>query len=640
MRPTADTPASNAASEDSSRHAIAAFFDAKYYLQVNPDVRATLLDPLDHFLAYGASEGRTPNRWFDERFYLSLLAGRELGSTPAFVHWVLEGRREGLAPAEHVVVSADDRILVSKGHEGCSDCATMRSAFDASYYTNRYTDILEETGSLDLLAHFCSNGWKELRSPSPGFSVVDYYAFYPDVQAANINPFMHYLAQGRHEGRFAKAKDASRSWVLDRIAPASARMKVAAPPASDRLPAFDLATAAPDLATRAGVALAFGADGYMKHLGGVQVFTRDEQHRFNDLGWVYVHVAPVSPTLAIRHGGLGGSATLVAVTVDGRYLGVAALADVFKEIAAVRNVGQATTAIVHSLLGFDVTDLGNVLQRNFETVYFWVHDYHSACAGFNLMRNDVEFCGLPSLGGSACDVCIYGPERRTNESALARFFEELQPIVCSPSPVALEIWKRAGRAHRDTKVIPHLTLEPTAPRVRDASRTASNPPIRIAFLGHCAALKGWRAFLRLVDAYSHLPDYEFWHLGDSPGEDPRVRFQRTANTPATRDRMERTIDALGIDVTFLFSSWPETYSYVFFESLLGGARVVTHADSGNIRANVEAMNVGLVFRNEDEVVEALGNPKEFRRALADCAKPWVRQAAVGTTASLFTEKQP
>lgn len=36
-------------------------FDAKYYLDNNPDVAATKVDPLQHFLTYGINEGRARN---------------------------------------------------------------------------------------------------------------------------------------------------------------------------------------------------------------------------------------------------------------------------------------------------------------------------------------------------------------------------------------------------------------------------------------------------------------------------------------------------------------------------------------------------------------------------------------------------
>jgi len=37
-------------------------FDAGFYLAANPDVRASRMDPLDHFLAHGIIEGRRPSR--------------------------------------------------------------------------------------------------------------------------------------------------------------------------------------------------------------------------------------------------------------------------------------------------------------------------------------------------------------------------------------------------------------------------------------------------------------------------------------------------------------------------------------------------------------------------------------------------
>ena len=45
-------------------------FDAVWYLARNPDVRAVGLDPLEHFIKYGAAEGRAPCKLFDAAWYL------------------------------------------------------------------------------------------------------------------------------------------------------------------------------------------------------------------------------------------------------------------------------------------------------------------------------------------------------------------------------------------------------------------------------------------------------------------------------------------------------------------------------------------------------------------------------------------
>ena len=52
------------------------FFDAEWYLSRYPDVATCGLEPMAHFLQWGAAEGRDPNRLFDSGWYLAALSGR------------------------------------------------------------------------------------------------------------------------------------------------------------------------------------------------------------------------------------------------------------------------------------------------------------------------------------------------------------------------------------------------------------------------------------------------------------------------------------------------------------------------------------------------------------------------------------
>src|SRR5690606_36666725 len=45
-------------------------FDAEWYLEHNPDVAGTGLDPALHYVRYGAAEGRNPSASFETTFYL------------------------------------------------------------------------------------------------------------------------------------------------------------------------------------------------------------------------------------------------------------------------------------------------------------------------------------------------------------------------------------------------------------------------------------------------------------------------------------------------------------------------------------------------------------------------------------------
>lgn len=50
---------------------LSAHFDAAFYLERYPDVRAAGLKPLRHYVEHGAQEGRKPNRLFDPAFYVA-----------------------------------------------------------------------------------------------------------------------------------------------------------------------------------------------------------------------------------------------------------------------------------------------------------------------------------------------------------------------------------------------------------------------------------------------------------------------------------------------------------------------------------------------------------------------------------------
>src|SRR5690554_740320 len=57
--------------EDVNCIARSSMFDRDYYLNKNPDVAASGMDPIEHYVQYGAAEGRDPSAWFSTTFYLT-----------------------------------------------------------------------------------------------------------------------------------------------------------------------------------------------------------------------------------------------------------------------------------------------------------------------------------------------------------------------------------------------------------------------------------------------------------------------------------------------------------------------------------------------------------------------------------------
>ncbi len=69
-------------------------FDREFYLKRYPDVAASGLDPLYHYLAYGWKEGRDPTATFSTVFYLSRNGEIQRAGVNPFVHFVLRGAGE------------------------------------------------------------------------------------------------------------------------------------------------------------------------------------------------------------------------------------------------------------------------------------------------------------------------------------------------------------------------------------------------------------------------------------------------------------------------------------------------------------------------------------------------------------------
>lgn len=69
------------------------YFDRDWYLSAYPDVASSGVDPAEHYVAYGAAEGRDPGPWFSGTEYAARY-GDAAGFNP-LLHYTLVGAREG-----------------------------------------------------------------------------------------------------------------------------------------------------------------------------------------------------------------------------------------------------------------------------------------------------------------------------------------------------------------------------------------------------------------------------------------------------------------------------------------------------------------------------------------------------------------
>jgi hypothetical protein len=78
--------------------AASGLFDAGFYRASHPDVTASGLDPITHYLRHGAAEGRNPSQHFDTRFYLAGAPDVASAGINPLLHFLRTGAAEGRSP--------------------------------------------------------------------------------------------------------------------------------------------------------------------------------------------------------------------------------------------------------------------------------------------------------------------------------------------------------------------------------------------------------------------------------------------------------------------------------------------------------------------------------------------------------------
>ena len=116
--------------------------DKDWYLKTYPDVAASGLDPVEHFLRRGAWEGRRHNRYFDPIWYVQRHADAS-GQLP-ILHYALQGRRKRYDPGP---------------------------AFSASAYLRAYPDVAEN--GMDPLDHYIRHGQHEQRTITAVHAILE-----------------------------------------------------------------------------------------------------------------------------------------------------------------------------------------------------------------------------------------------------------------------------------------------------------------------------------------------------------------------------------------------------------------------------------------------------------------------------------
>ena len=213
-------------------------FDSSWYLQNNPDVRQFGLNPLLHYMMSGHNEGRDPHPEFSVNFYRLRNPDVAAINIDPLRHYLTSGYAEGrrineygtyveVIPEKVKGIRRDiknyikfrckkfwSNILLKDRCKIKAQIKQLRNSglFMSSYYLENNPDV-KELG-MDPFRHYLLSGAYEGRNPNPLFDSAWYLEQNPDIVGTDINPLLHYHRFGWREGRDPHPKFSSKHYLI------------------------------------------------------------------------------------------------------------------------------------------------------------------------------------------------------------------------------------------------------------------------------------------------------------------------------------------------------------------------------------------------------------------------------------------
>lgn len=457
----------------------------------------------------------------------------------------------------------------------------IRPHFDEAFYLDQLNGGMAD--NLDLVEHYIRFGWAEERDPAPDFSTKYYLEAHPDVAAAGVNPFWHFIVAGRAEGRLAKDVTDDAMDHLARLVSLEERKTnwIRANPPPDGVCSETLEAAFLRAAPSSGRwIIALTHDDFRHNVGGVQFCVDLELVAALDAGYSYLTLFPwqALPTIAeadrLEH---------IGVLVNGELIGYAPLETVSAAFHRATR-GQTARLVVHSLLGFTTESVVAFAHAvSAQSILYWLHDFLWLCSGFTLRRNDLNFCGAPPDRSMACGVCLYGESRTSHLRRLGQFFAKLPVTVVAPSAFMADFWKaRSPFPAKEVVVQAPMQIAPAKPLPNLPVKKPRK--LRIAFIGATSLQKGWMEFMRVVNDPRASAHASFHHFGSEPVRDARIKTHAVRVSGSNPTAMRDALLVAEIDIVLQWARGPETFSITAHEAISAGAIVVTSPFSGNIAA--------------------------------------------------------
>lgn len=350
---------------------------------------------------------------------------------------------------------------------------------------------------------------------------------------------------------------------------------------------------------------------YLNSVGGLEKVILEQSLVAQEKGYNFIAIYPILKCLTVHKHNLIKNFKSWGVHINGNE------ATDMEDMILVKLLQnyKISKIIIHSLINVPIKSVNKILAHvQADSKLFYVHDYGTICSGHNLLKNKNVYCGSNghSLKCITCRFCISGYLAYNKYTSL---FKRFSFTFIFPSEIAKCIWKKSFDFVADSKllVLPHQKFSKTVNLYSN-----KNVVPKIAYIGYQSYNKGWDYFKKFV-LFCRQTKFkcDFYVLGSCKDFIDGVNVVPVSFLKDGPNAMVDAIRKYKIDYAMLWSPWPETYSYTFFESYIGGANILTNVNSGNIAFQTMLLHCGKVYDN----IEGLYNDVNNLRVLGNRERP-------------------
>ena len=350
-------------------------------------------------------------------------------------------------------------------------------------------------------------------------------------------------------------------------------------------------------------------DNYFRGSGGTDKLLQAHHEIFVAHKLGHVHLFPLCRPIRLHN--------VFGMLIEDKFAGWYTSGEIIEVLVnGVRCSKYPVAFYIHHLINNDLESLSRILDVFNLPVNVYIHDYYMICNSYNLLKYDGEYCGLGNVSPEKCSQCSFYSVARKRSKNIRDFLDLYNKRIkfIAPSKTAKDVFAKAYPEYTHMiEIVPHQILKSSYHCEHDFS---NDRPLRLAYVGKQANEKGWLVWERITKEINKckLP-YELYHFGTISDHYDYIREIPVSFNKAGHNAMIEALRKYKIDLVFLWSEWPETYSFTYFESYAADAFIITNNGSGNISQVVKENKNGIVFHDTDKLIEFILNTNRIHETL-------------------------